>query len=500
MKPISEKRDETSGINSRSRLFKLFTLIEAVCLLFIALSLFLNLITRSLALIAGYFTVLAGCFLLTYGLRKVLFEKGSLLIRIVYFTTLTLLVRLPVCVFLNLTPQGDYGGFLSIAHKLYTGQEMDMFYFGIFPHSINFPAFLTFLYQLLGEHTWVPRAVNLVLGSMEAGFAAGIMEMCAGRKAGAAAGIFVALNPSILVFTLLPGGEYLYSALLTGAFFFFTLSLREQGSKRYLYLSAAGVFCAAGNYFRPTGILFVLAVLLYYFLFSKARLKQRLGSAAVLMAIFLIGSTALGLVTTSVSGYEKPSSSYGWNLYVGGNYESGGAWSSEDAQAFEEAKTQYAAPSLFQSHFAELGLERYWEMGLRIPEHFKNKLALWNNEAFTAGVITGWQSVYTRFQSSDLYEAYTDLITRFNGLVLFGALLAMAGLSITGKTEGTLRAMSVYMLGAMVAFMILEFAGRYKGAFYSTLTMLSVYGYMKAWILLKKWKQGVVIPSFFWYH
>ncbi|WP_243133252.1 hypothetical protein [Thermoclostridium caenicola] len=67
-----------------------------------------------------------------------------------------------------------------------------------------------------------------------------------------------------------------------------------------------------------------------------------------------------------------------------------------------------------------------------------------------------------------------------------GAIAALLFLSLEEKPPLILKIISFYMIGSIMLFMVIETAARYKGAYYSVLTILAVYGYCKTGGFIKK--------------
>ncbi len=197
----------------------------------------------------------------------------------------------------------------------------------------------------------------------------------------------------------------------------------------------------------------------------------------------------MGFITTSVNGYGKPSYSFGWNLYIGANENTRGGWNEKDADLFNtvRAATEEDSddPSEVQKYFFDLGIERYKSMGIKAIPHFKKKLYVWFDESYISRVITEWQTQYTRFQSSDLKQTFSLIINPYNLFVVLGAIIALILLSIDKKAPLIMKIISFYMVGSIMLFMVMETATRYKGAYYSTLTILAVYGYWRILCYIK---------------
>ena len=440
-------------------------------------------VNKSLLVVLVYSLFYAASLVTIHFFREKFFD-GNVVKRFIFILSVSVFIRFLAVYFLGLTPQGDYAIYLSVARKIKNGNLDNKLYFGIFPHALNYPIFISLFYRLLGERTWLPRIINLIFGTFEAAFGTYIMEKCTNPRIGMIGGLAIALNPSIITFTLLSGGEPIYASIIITAVFFLTVGFNSK--KQHFWIVAAGITCAVANFFRPTGIILIIASILVIFLYSKVKITIKIKQSLLLVFSFAVIVWATGFVTTSVSGYTKPSYSFGWNLFIGANEQTQGRWNEKDAELFDEVKNNLGDPSEIQKHFFKLGVERYKNMGMRVIPHFRKKLGVWFDESYVSRVITEWQTQYTRFKSGDLQQTYSLIINLYNILIMSGAIAALLFLSLEEKPPLILKIISFYMIGSIMLFMVIETAARYKGAYYSVLTILAVYGYCKTGGFIKK--------------
>lgn len=447
-----------------------------------------NFLIASYVIYSGVSIIIAVCF------RKKLLA-APIRFRILYVMLVAFIIRAFAVYFLNLLQQGDYANYLNVAHKIYTNQLGHPLYYGIFPHALNYPIFLSSIYEIVGELTSLPRVINLVFGVIEAGLAAFVMEKTIKPAVGILSGLVVALNPSIIVFTLLSGGEPIYASLTMVSLLFFVLSNSSTRMKSYIYLLLSAAFCAIANFFRPTAVILVIAIVLQLLIKSHNDFKGRVAKTAMILLVFIVMSQIADPITSSVSGYAKPKDSYGWNLYVGANEASLGKWNAQDAAVFNNIIRINTNPSEIQSFFADRGIERYKEMGFNAVPHFFGKLSIWSDEKFTTEVVTQWQSIYTRFKSGDLQKTYDLLINFYNMVIIAGTLIALAYMALTLDAPDGVYTLSFYLIGSILLFMILESSSRYKGAYYSELSVMAVYGYYRVLPKVKRLVEKALKPD-----
>ena len=203
---------------------------EIVIVSFLCVLLSLNLFSSfskptSLLFVYSFFCLISLVLILV--LRKQIFD-GGVMRRIVLTVSIAISIRFLVIYFLGLTSQGDYAIYLSVARNINNGVLSNKFYFGIFPHALNYPIFISLFYKIFGELTWLPRVLNLMFGVIEVGCGTYILEKCTNSRVGIIGGLAIALNPSIVIFTLLSGGEPIYSSLIVMAIFFLSTLLHPE--------------------------------------------------------------------------------------------------------------------------------------------------------------------------------------------------------------------------------------------------------------------------------
>lgn len=460
--------------------YKSFRIIEILCIIAVCMGLSFNVIksiitSNETILLFFYFLFCFFSVLITYLLRIFLI-KNHIIVRMLFMMTFVFIIRVIVYYYIHLTQYGDYGSYLSVAKSIADGQMKPSLYYGIFPHALNYSIFLSIFYKLFGSLYILPPALNLFFGVIEMGLVIGVAEMCAGPRFGLIVGIVTLLNPSIIIFTLFAGGEPIYDSLIMGALFCFIKSNREKCRMTIAWLLGAGALCGLADFFRPTGIIFILAVIINLIIFDKKSFRLRLTAAFTIVVVFVVIIFMLGIITSAISGYKKPSLGFGWNLFVGGNQESNGRWNAKDAAIFKEIIKKYNDPLKIQTYFAYKGIERYNKMHESIFKHLANKLNVWFDESFTYRAVTEWQNQYTRFKSADIPEVYHLICFYYNFIIIILAIVSMIFSGFSKKIPSGIKIVVLYMLGSIFIFMILETTSRYKGAYYCMFTFLASYG------------------------
>ena len=137
---------------------------------------------------------------------------------------------------------------------------------GPFFRAPFYPYFLAAIYWLVGESNWIPRLVQVVLGSGSAALVYLIGNRVFNRKAGIIAGLIVATYGPLILYDaqlLIPSLVILLN--LMGIF----AIIRAFDNPNWRWYSLAGLMLGLSAIARPTILLFAAAVVLYLIWHSK---------------------------------------------------------------------------------------------------------------------------------------------------------------------------------------------------------------------------------------
>lgn len=257
---------------------------------------------------------------------------------------------------------------------------------------------------------------------------------------------------------------------------------------RNLFLIFTSLFMATANYFRPTSIILLIAICIEILFFEKRKLLNALIDMVCLIVPFLLVTALCGALISSVTGYSHLQKSYGWNLYVGANQIANGTWNKDDGVIFQDRFENNADPSAIQSYFFEQGVLRYQKMGGAVLKLFMNKIRLWSDESYLPYVVTHWQTPYTRFQCDGYQETFRVITNLYNVIFLMGAFFGIIISSMSDKVHAIIKTLSLYSIGSVILFLFIESSGRYKGGYYSIISVLGVYGWYKVYTFMPIFK------------
>lgn len=389
--------------------------------------------------------------------------------------SLAFLMRILAALLLEMTPQGDYGVYLSVANKIANGENVKSLYYGVFPHALNFPIFLAFIFDMFGKSTVHIKMINILLGIIETGLVMLILDKIAGKRPSIMAGIFFAFYPSSIIFSLLNGGELFYDFLIVLSLYFYSKT-NNKNCNSTLWFIIIGIIIGVANFFRPMGIIFVIAILLEIVINHSRTFLQKVITITCFVIPFVIIVFLSSSLTTSISKYPPPSFSFGWNLYVGMNVDHFGRWNKEDGQTFIDVTGKHQNPSDVQSYFTKESINRLKNFNVRLVPLFLAKTGFWFDESFTYDAAIHWRNHRSKINLKDGWIIYLVLFFLYNAMIVF---MAIKGIYISlakKKNSYILRLISVYLLGTNIMFMFLEVSPRYRVAYEGVVVIMAAIG------------------------
>ena len=358
---------------------------------------------------------------------------------------------------------GDLLEYLQTTETILEGIPMQNLYTSIFPHVLKYPTFLS----LFGG--FFP---NLRLAALFVNFISVVIAMIScyyfckkfSDETFSLIAVFIlAFNPVIIIYATLPNAEILYGTCMLVCL---TLCLYiENNKKKNIVLALlAGLVCGIANFFRPLGIIIIIALCMYIFI------NHKLKSALIYIMLIIVPY----LITVQL-GHETPKPSYGWNLYVGSS--DFGDWNQKDADLFQEKMIEFYDADETQQYFAKLAFERYGSMGFGIIKHCLSKLKFLFEHEYIANLLDD------QVPGAPLYESVDKSIY---SLIIFIIDIPIFLLGLFGAFSSAMKAlkkevspstlMGICFLGNIIVLMLLEASPRYSIAYRIFVAPLCCYG------------------------
>jgi hypothetical protein len=226
----------------------------------------------------------------------------------------------------RLEPEGDLLGLLNRSRILSEGGTTG-FYGAIFPHINTYPFFISLLMRAFGQSGLVPVVVNQLAMAAATQLAYAFLAMHVPRRWALAGALLVALNPFSWIYANVANAELLFGAASLAAAYFCERACAAKargGAHSVPLLCAAFLCCAAAQFFRPLGVVALVAVCARIAASGAFRWRGMLVAVVAGAALFSLCSFGVARLTRALTGFDAPAKSYGWNLYVGASESAAG--------------------------------------------------------------------------------------------------------------------------------------------------------------------------------
>lgn len=378
----------------------------------------------------------------------------------------------------------DYRTFFHVARDLSEGIHPGMKdYVAMFPHILGYSAFLSIFLRLFGESIAVAAALNVVLTTIS-----GIIIFILGRKmtdtyCGAAAFLIWSVCPSKLLYNTMVLSEPYYTCLLL-LFFLVTeriIDLMKQNKPNrtagILLLSAlSAVILVLVQTARPIAIIPILALAGWVLFLSDAAFLRRTWKRWILSGTVLVfcyaGGNQLWQAYATEQLEQTPPSIPGYSIYVGFNLDTSGSYADEDMALLQdryfgeyEKNAEAAQRSMFED-----AKERIISTRKEIPQMMLTKLQtlLGHDEG---GAFYAIESLSER-----QYRISCIISNVWYYCVWIFAIMGTAGLW-KRRENGLILCILLFVIGLILAQLLVEVAARYHYAVIPMLLLVSVYAF-----------------------
>jgi 4-amino-4-deoxy-L-arabinose transferase-like glycosyltransferase len=191
-------------------------------------------------------------------------------------------------------------------------------------YPIGYPAAVGALYTLAGPHPFVAMVLNALLGALAAYAAHRLAARAGSRGIALVAGLLVALHPGLVAYTpaLMTEGVVASLVVIAAAVAAWT---RDRSSSRWIGLTLLGLVLGAATLVRPQSL--ILAPL-FAVLAVDGRARRRLLAAALATLVtFAVCAPWTARNCVRMKRCALVSVNGGWNLLIGADTASTGAWS-----------------------------------------------------------------------------------------------------------------------------------------------------------------------------
>lgn len=339
----------------------------------------------------------------------------------------------------------------------------------LFPHLLGYSSFLSVFLRLFGEQPMVSYVLNVCLCTLSGLLLYALVLRWGTARQAAWAFLLWSLCPSKLLFNGMILSDGLYTCLLLATFLLLAaLEARGLAWKRGIPAALlAGLLLRLINISRPIAAIVPIALLLWI-LFLRGE-KSGTGRWLAFLALLLLVYVPLGRLwdahVEKLLG-EAPAPIPGYNIYVGFNTATSGTYCEEDMDRLAAYRDEEGSAVAAQERMFEDAKQRIRENRKQLGRLFVEKLAvlIGSDEAAAYGL--------GHYGANGVYEASAVLSDLFYYLVI---LLANGGLLRLwrGRERRVVLCLPLFVLGLILAQMLVEVSSRYHYSIVPILCMLA---------------------------
>ncbi|MBC7765603.1 MAG: glycosyltransferase family 39 protein, partial [Hyphomonadaceae bacterium] len=278
--------------------------------------------------------------------------------------------------------QFNFSNAVSLASNHFTDLN-SKFYCATFPGTITYPAVLSVFMKLFGINRMVPVLLNHMMICI---LVCAIYTFLKTRMSiiwALSGSLLFALHPFTIIYSNTYNAELIYGTFVMFSFFaFMKVNTSTKIRSQVTWIALVALFCGISILFRPLSIIMIIAFIIYIVFFTFDRYIKKLLFIAVLVSVFALCGFANNALVKTLTSYNPPSSSFGWNLYVGASAT--GRYNEDDAKEFGKVSIGSSSPTEIQKHFASEAIIRYKNIGSDIFIRGFRKLEPWLSYEYIA--------------------------------------------------------------------------------------------------------------------
>lgn len=372
-------------------------------------------------------------------------------------------------------PHTDYLVFWNCANDLCFGGELSAArYVALFPHILGYSTLISKFIEIFGPSLTMVKILNTALSTVSGllifAFIYNYRRDESGLKAAALGYLLWIFFPSKNMFNAFVLSEPVYTMLIL-AFLVIILMLEKKEKKISAAIAAGvllGIVLRAVNCLRPLAAILIIAFFIWIFMLQGSKKKKHFKFWVPLLAVMLLVYIAGGMLWNSY--FEKrvgepPASTPLYNIYVGFNPETSGAYNDEDmATLMEYSDIPGAGADWAQHQMKDNVIERLTSGEINYPVHFIKKLA----------VLAGKDNAPPYYLNGILPDKtllFSDIVCNsFYYCIILWAVYGCIRM-YKERERGPVLLAVLYTVGLILAHMLTEVAPRYH---YSILPMLVI--------------------------
>lgn len=419
--------------------------------------------------------------------RLSLFDRDQVIYYVLFFSAL---IQISFILLFPARQFADQDSVNRIAMQVIEGnfsQFRQKGYLYRFPNNVGITLFLSLLYRIYPAPLLLPKLMNIVFSTATSYLTFRIYEESNNEEYEPSylSLILSSFFPPMILLNNMVYNDIYSAALFAGAVYNAVMHVKTKRNIRIVY---ACLLIVAGNFLRQMGVIFLLALTIYFIL-KKMKIRKALsflgiGLILLQLPLFAVNTFLLssGEITEPLGKNSIPV--YMW-LNIGMNHRKIGYW--DDSESYrvytnegqwDKEKSAEIYKSLIRENLRKNGIK-----GIA-NTYVKKNIWLWTEGTYQAEYygIGSWGYLYHTVATKVLEhnQLFRDLLRWFlhgsNLLLLF---LTLFGLiySITGRREYPFLLPAIVFLGFIGFYTLWEIKPRYVFPVYPYLIVTSNYGF-----------------------
>ncbi len=251
---------------------------------------------------------------------------------IIYILLTAFILRFIWIILVPTSPSSDFALMYNTAKSVSLGDFSSFFgnnYFARFTHDTIPVLYFSMFLKLFTNSLFAIKVINVILSTFSVYMIYKLCSQIYGELLGKLGALILTLFPPFIMYCSETMAENMAIPLFICSLYFF---IKYMDKNKLYMLILSGLFLSFGDLFRPVGIIFLIAYILYYIFkqkFHKLYIILIL-IISMILPIFLISKT---LVSNNVIGNQlwNPKESVITSILKGTNMTSLGAWNEEDS-------------------------------------------------------------------------------------------------------------------------------------------------------------------------
>lgn len=363
--------------------------------------------------------------------------------------------------------------------KLAFDGPFDSVNYTIFPSWLFYSVYLQVLKIMFGNNEIFPILFNCILNTTCVILLYKIVKKTGNSQLALLSGILLGIWPSRLGWNIVLSPDLLNQLFIMLGLYFFVEYLYINSKKDYISFSLVGGCLAIGGWFKNTGIIMLIAFVIFMFLevLRSKEYKKVLKQGIILLASFIIIQNVIWGGLCIINGRVVDKNPMPHYLYVGLSKEGNGGWFENcDLYSRTSIENKFNYSKSRKIVYEKLKQKLYEDNNLN-ANFFKNKIKcafasegetlFWMNMTMKEGNLIDKNNIWNLVP---IYDSYYIII-------LVGILIASINSLYKFNTLNFIS--SLYIYGFYIILIVLEVQQRYKMILYPFMIILSGYGYIE---------------------